>query len=107
MVECAGLEIRYTVIPYRGFKSHSFRHKQVRYCLMQCRIFCFLQKNQGFPVSIDLTGSQQKHSLFVLPAMDGVEESQQMPTRNRQGHNTVLWHAVSNSFYPQQLGLTS
>ena len=25
-VECAGLEIRYTVIPYRGFKSHSFRH---------------------------------------------------------------------------------
>ena len=24
-VECAGLEIRYTVIPYRGFKSHSFR----------------------------------------------------------------------------------
>ena len=27
VVECAGLEIRYTVIPYRGFKSHSFRHK--------------------------------------------------------------------------------
>ena len=25
MVECAGLEIRYTVIPYREFKSHSFR----------------------------------------------------------------------------------
>lgn len=25
VVECAGLEIRYTVIPYRGFKSHSFR----------------------------------------------------------------------------------
>lgn len=28
MVECAGLEIRYTVIPYRGFKSHSFRQIQ-------------------------------------------------------------------------------
>lgn len=27
-VECAGLEIRYTVIPYRGFKSHSFRQIQ-------------------------------------------------------------------------------
>ena len=26
VVECAGLEIRYTVIPYRGFKSHPFRH---------------------------------------------------------------------------------
>lgn len=25
VVECAGLEIRYTVIPYRGFKSLSFR----------------------------------------------------------------------------------
>ena len=25
MVECAGLEIRYTVIPYRGFESHSLR----------------------------------------------------------------------------------
>lgn len=24
-VECAGLEIRYTVIPYRGFESHPFR----------------------------------------------------------------------------------
>ena len=24
-VECAGLEIRYTVIPYRGFISHPFR----------------------------------------------------------------------------------
>ncbi len=24
-VECAGLEIRYTAIPYRGFKSHPFR----------------------------------------------------------------------------------
>lgn len=27
VVECAGLEIRYTVIPYRGFKSHPFRHQ--------------------------------------------------------------------------------
>lgn len=26
VVECAGLEIRYTVILYRGFKSHSLRH---------------------------------------------------------------------------------
>ena len=25
MVECAGLEIRCTVIPYRGFESHPFR----------------------------------------------------------------------------------
>ena len=27
-VECAGLEIRYTVIPYRGFESLPFRHAQ-------------------------------------------------------------------------------
>ncbi len=26
-VECAGLEIRYTVIPYRGFESHPFRQE--------------------------------------------------------------------------------
>ena len=26
VVECAGLEIRYTVIPYRGFESLSLRH---------------------------------------------------------------------------------
>jgi hypothetical protein len=25
VVECAGLEIRYTVIPYRGFESHPLR----------------------------------------------------------------------------------
>ena len=25
-VECDGLEIRYTVFPYRGFESLSFRH---------------------------------------------------------------------------------
>ena len=28
VVECAGLEIRYTVIPYRGFESLPFRHAQ-------------------------------------------------------------------------------
>ena len=28
MVECAGLEIRYTVIPYRGFESLLLRHSQ-------------------------------------------------------------------------------
>ena len=28
-VECAGLEIRYTVIPYRGFASLPFRHRLV------------------------------------------------------------------------------
>ena len=26
MVECAGLEIRCTVMPYRGFESHLLRH---------------------------------------------------------------------------------
>ena len=28
VVECAGLEIRCTVIPYRGFESHPFRQTQ-------------------------------------------------------------------------------
>lgn len=35
MVECAGLEIRYTVIPYRGFKSLSFRQKPVLLSLIE------------------------------------------------------------------------
>lgn len=31
MVECAGLEIRYTVSPYRGFESLLLRHKLKRH----------------------------------------------------------------------------
>lgn len=39
VVECAGLEIRYTVIPYRGFKSHPFRHKSTGYInLLRARL---------------------------------------------------------------------
>ena len=30
VVECAGLEIRYTVIPYRGFESLSLRHYKLQ-----------------------------------------------------------------------------
>ena len=42
MVECAGLEIRYTVIPYRGFKSHSFRQKSLFHGLFKAssQILC-------------------------------------------------------------------
>ena len=29
-VECDGLEIRYTVFPYRGFESLSFRHSRIK-----------------------------------------------------------------------------
>lgn len=39
-VECAGLEIRYTVIPYRGFKSHSFRQIRIPDSLRIVRDFC-------------------------------------------------------------------
>ena len=47
-VECAGLEIRYTVIPYRGFESLPFRQRKLRHkvpdSLEPFGIFCFWRR---------------------------------------------------------------
>ena len=41
MVECAGLEIRCTVMLYRGFESHPFRQMQAKQALRG--LFSFLR----------------------------------------------------------------
>ena len=48
MVDCTALERRHVRLGHRGFESLSFRHIEVRYCRMQCRIFCFFKKIKAF-----------------------------------------------------------
>ena len=49
MVECAGLEIRYTARSYRGFESLSLRQNTVPYSLKLYGIFCIYS---DFPLYI-------------------------------------------------------
>jgi hypothetical protein len=46
VVECAGLEIRYTVLPYREFESHPVRHKIKDLQIIQAT------RNSGFYYSL-------------------------------------------------------
>ena len=49
-VECAGLEIRYTVIPYRGFESHSFRQIPIPDSLRTSGIFIYFKHLQELSI---------------------------------------------------------
>ena len=51
VVECAGLEIRYTVIPYRGFESLPFRHPMKKARDSRAFVLCAFRafSNTGAP----------------------------------------------------------
>ena len=50
VVECAGLEIRYTVIPYRGFKSHPFRQTKDLVVVKASRFFFAINRRASAPI---------------------------------------------------------
>ena len=49
MVECAGLEIQYTVLPYRGFESLPFRQKHSNASMIEPPLGGFVISGDAFP----------------------------------------------------------
>lgn len=80
MVECAGLEIRYTVSPYRGFESLLLR--QTRLPSGGSYSFCLRALPCGRPLGAYHPGVTHQH-VFSRPAMDTQQQQSENSTDRR------------------------
>ncbi len=80
MVECAGLEIRYTVTPYLGFKSLSLRQP--------LHLFAMNRSNKDFPKPSSPAGQSQGQPAAPRPVIDPYGHHDPIPVPDAQESDT-------------------